>query len=793
MFALGVRYLNGWSMAAADGARKERAEWPPHPDRVFMALAAAWFETRDDTGEHVKEGAALRWLQGLPPPAIAASDAAYRAVVTGFVPVNDDGGGRTNNPRTRIDKLRNKGLARLPEHRLRKPRRFPVAIPRDPVVRMIWRETALNSHRAALERLAAKVTHVGHSASLVQAWVERDCDSAADWEPTEGIAVHRLRVPSPGSLDRLVEACNRDAWIDYRNLLMELERARTVLKAMRPPPRVAWRSFPDAVLLADEIRTRRHPEYAAAKAGDAAAAAELVHALVDDAGVAAVRILTEAASAGRAPVLVGAHAYERDGFNAIPAALTRLLSERLDAPCDTGVVQTNVVGHTGADGYGLLARQATFEGEVKEGRKYVIVDDFIGQGGTLANLRGWVEKRGGAVVGAVALTGKPYSARLNPSQEQLHELREKHGSRFERWWREHFGHAFDCLTQSEARYLARSPDIDTIRDRLAAAMREGGFRHRRRSPREQSRYIESLTSRLADRFPDGPPRSPARPVPGRWRGYARPQASSPGSAPRPVFDPRLIVLALGGDGVSLPATLKLTAALRGLLMRECPEQPPPEWFSGHRSAGRPATGPHLALAPLPFVGSRYADGRIMGLAVVLPHGLRPEEAAGCVEPILRDSATGLPRERRLFMGNGFERAVELETRDRPPKNLDSHTWTMPSRVWASVTPVVLNRHFDGRRKWERSAESLKEMCEHIGLPRPGEVLLHPVSRVEGAPHAREFPQLIRKRDGGRRSHCHAVVVFDAPVRGPVLIGAGRFRGYGLCRPMERGSRFAQGK
>ena len=174
MFALGVRYLNGWSMAAADGARKERAEWPPHPDRVFMALAAAWFETRDDTGEHVKEGAALRWLQGLPPPAIAASDAAYRAVVTGFVPVNDDGGGRTNNPRTRIDKLRNKGLARLPEHRLRKPRRFPVAIPRNPVVRMIWRETALNSHRAALERLAAKVTHVGHSASLVQAWVERE-------------------------------------------------------------------------------------------------------------------------------------------------------------------------------------------------------------------------------------------------------------------------------------------------------------------------------------------------------------------------------------------------------------------------------------------------------------------------------------------------------------------------------------------------------------------------------------------------------------------------------------------
>ena len=51
MFGLAIRYLNGWSMAAADGAKKERPEWPPHPDRVFMALAAAWFETGQDEEE----------------------------------------------------------------------------------------------------------------------------------------------------------------------------------------------------------------------------------------------------------------------------------------------------------------------------------------------------------------------------------------------------------------------------------------------------------------------------------------------------------------------------------------------------------------------------------------------------------------------------------------------------------------------------------------------------------------------------------------------------------------------
>ena len=462
------------------------------------------------------------------------------------------------------------------------------------------------------------------------------------------------------------------------------------------------------------------------------AAATLVNSLVDQAGIAKVQVLVSEVSESGEPVLVCANAYERQGFNAIPAALAKLLSERLGAPFDTTVVQTNVVSHTGADGYGRLARQAVFEGKVQRGCEYVMVDDFIGQGGTLANLRGWIEKQGGKVVGAVALTGKPYSAKLNPSQEQLYELRQRHGSVLEQWWREHFGHAFDCLTQSEARYLARSPDVDTIRNRLAAAVREGGGQSHTRSPREQSQYIEDLKTRLKDRFPNGQPVS-LRPSPGRWQGYARTRGSASVEIPPTVFDPRVIVLALKGKRLSLPATLKLTTALRGLLMRACPEQPPPEWFSGHRPDGAPTPEPHLALSPLPFVASEHADGRIMGLALVLPVGLAPQEAEFCLEPFLYDLETGLPREHRLFSGQWFECSVEIETRERPPVSLNPNTWTRKSHVWASVTPVVLNRHFDGTDKWKRAAESVKEACLHIGLPCPREVLLHPVSLSRAYP------------------------------------------------------------
>jgi CRISPR-associated protein Csb2 len=241
------------------------------------------------------------------------------------------------------------------------------------------------------------------------------------------------------------------------------------------------------------------------------------------------------------------------------------------------------------------------------------------------------------------------------------------------------------------------------------------------------------------------------------------------------------VLALTGTHLSLPATLKLTETLRGAILATCPE-PIPEWVSGHTSDGKPSSDPHLALLPLPFVGYEHADGRLIGVAVALPKGITSSQTAHCLGPWLRDEH-GLPRRNKLFAGQWFECGAELETRETPPATLRSDLWTRPSRIWASVTPVVLDRHFDGKDKWERAAETVKDACERIGLPRPKEMLLHPVSLVEGVPHAREFPYLTRRKDGGRMHHTHAVIVFDVEVTGPIMVGAGRFRGYGLCRPI----------
>lgn len=240
------------------------------------------------------------------------------------------------------------------------------------------------------------------------------------------------------------------------------------------PSRAAWEpGFPDVHILAGEPAVKRHPDYLPAKTGDAAAAARLVHGLV---GADAIDAIGRALGQRR-PLVASVHAQEEFGVNGIPEALADWIATRLGLETDGALVQANIVNHTGADGFSRLARQALFTGNVAGGADYLIVDDFIGQGGTMANLRGHIQRHGGCVIGAVSLTGKPYSAKIALSEPQLAELRNRHGE-LEDWWRERFGFGFDALTQSEARYLARTADADTIRDRLAAAEQAPDGRHR---------------------------------------------------------------------------------------------------------------------------------------------------------------------------------------------------------------------------------------------------------------------------------------------------------------------------
>ncbi len=109
--------------------------------------------------------------------------------------------------------------------------------------------------------------------------------------------------------------------------------------------RAPWDGFPDLVIHADEFRVKHHPSYRAGKSGNVAAALELTRAMVSETCLA---LLAKDFGAHH-PILVAAHAVESEGVNAIPQAMAGYLGCLLAWPVEPAIVQTNVVGHTGAD------------------------------------------------------------------------------------------------------------------------------------------------------------------------------------------------------------------------------------------------------------------------------------------------------------------------------------------------------------------------------------------------------------------------------------------------------------
>jgi hypothetical protein len=231
------------------------------------------------------------------------------------------------------------------------------------------------------------------------------------------------------------------------------------------PSRAPWEpDFPPVLIHAAREEVTTHPWFAAARSGDVDAAALLVADTLS--GPVTDRLAQ--LGAGRAPLLAAVHAHKLDGINVLPAVLAHALQLLLGWDVDSELVQANIVDHAGDIGFSHLACQAVFAGQVEAGRAYVLVDDFIGQGGTIANLRGHILRNGGAVLGATVLTGNAYSAALRPEPATLEELRDRHGN-IESWWEQHFGFGFDCLTVSEAGFLISNSDSAWVRTRIEAA------------------------------------------------------------------------------------------------------------------------------------------------------------------------------------------------------------------------------------------------------------------------------------------------------------------------------------
>jgi CRISPR-associated protein Csb2 len=265
----------------------------------------------------------------------------------------------------------------------------------------------------------------------------------------------------------------------------------------------------------------------------------------------------------------------------------------------------------------------------------------------------------------------------------------------------------------------------------------------------------------------------------------------------------LVLEYVAGDRPDLRAAAPIGRAMRDAMMSAW-DGAIPSWLSGHEADGTPARAAHIATVPLANAGFSWSDGGWQGLGLVIPAGEAPNW-------LRMDTPNGFANRQRLLgvfrtlaSQHGADGLVQLRLGERgciglrlvdaperhEKQSLHPGRYLGPSQRWSTVTPIALDRHPKGPNAGVEAAEIIARACERIGLPRPSrvEVFKHPT--IEGVPSAWPVGGAPRWTGWARpgalegRPLTHAIVTFAEAVQGPVILGAGRFFGLGLCLPLD---------
>ena len=337
--------------------------------------------------------------------------------------------------------------------------------------------------------------------------------------------------------------------------------------------------------------------------------------------------------------------------------------------------------------------------------------------------------------------------------------------------------ALDSIARDVA-YLGHSSSLVRCRFRVGEPASE-------HPPKEASRRVyPGRLSELESAYPS------VRPGPG---------ASVFADEPRTVSTDQsdwLVLEHVGGDMPDIRACALVGRTLRQTLMSGYRQaglgDAIPAEVSGHSPDGKPTKQPHLAIVPMAFAGFEHADGRVFGFALVPPARISLRDIPGLTKAFNAVAPYDKGEEGRILSVTmpGLARPVQLSpigSRAGIKASLQTKRYLHKARKWASVTPIVLDRHLKGKGDLE-IREIIARSCSNAGLPHPNpeRIQAGKHSAIEGAPPAKPLagePRWARWRlpeSLATRSLVHAVIDFEEDVEGPVLLGAGRFVGLGLC-------------
>lgn len=353
------------------------------------------------------------------------------------------------------------------------------------------------------------------------------------------------------------------------------------------------------------------------------------------------------------------------------------------------------------------------------------------------------------------------------------------------WSEEPEAGTFDALDTiaRDVGYIGHSASLTRCR-----FLSGGGLEFKHPASHARRRIYPGRLCELEDLHRQNPIRPAIRPGP--------PVFAERSSDPQPPDD-WLVLETIDGEVPDIRAAALVCRLLRQTLMsgyRKAGERDAiPEVVSGHAPDGTPTKLPHLAMAPMAFAGFPHADGRVLGFAIIPPRGMPLDHIEGFRTAFEKVAPYREKEERRVMtlegspLGGPLCLAPAPHTGTRMQSLLPDH-YLEPARLWASVTPIVLERHLK-RKDDVEVRELVARACENAGLPRPdlGGIQIGKHSSVEGIPPARRLagePPWMRWKAPNplaSRPLIHAFIDFEEEIPGPVLLGAGRFTGLGLCR------------
>jgi len=218
---------------------------------------------------------------------------------------------------------------------------------------------------------------------------------------------------------------------------------------------------------------KNHPDYFCAKSGNTDAAFNLVNDTIK--GKRQQEKILKLAVDYPDAILVGVHAQEAQGINKIPETLAQMIHRITGLIIDDNIVQSVKVMRTNKDSFYRLANRPKFSGKVQSGRQYVLIDDVITCGGTLSELRYFIESNGGIVVQMLVLSASKFSTNIGLCEKTKLLLLAKYDIMSLQSILKEFdiyGGNEGYITESEARIFTSARSIDAARDRIAKARQD---------------------------------------------------------------------------------------------------------------------------------------------------------------------------------------------------------------------------------------------------------------------------------------------------------------------------------